>query len=111
MRRTMFCLLLICGTAMFAAETTPKVSTVAPENAKPGAVVTVNGESLAKPNVEKIYLTDGKNDTIMPIVEQADKAIKCKIPDSIEPGRFSLMLLSGGIAPRLIEQPVKMTIE
>ncbi|MFN0165778.1 MAG: IPT/TIG domain-containing protein [Bryobacteraceae bacterium] len=111
MRKTTLCLLLICGIGIFAAETTPKVSGVEPANAKPGAVVTVNGESLAKPNVEKVYLTDGKNDTIMPIVEQADKAIKCKVPDSMKPGRFSVMLLTGGLAPRLIEQPVKMTIE
>jgi hypothetical protein len=45
------------------------------------------------------------------VTEQAATAIKFKVPEKVTPGRFALMVLTGGKEPKLIEQPVKVTIE
>jgi hypothetical protein len=87
-----------------------RMTTVEPDSGKAGATMTAVGEGLTKPNVEKVYLTDGKLDIEVKIVEQGDKAIKFEVPASAKPGRFSLMILTGGNAPKYIEQPVKLTI-
>jgi len=44
------------------------------------------------------------------ITEQAATSIKIKIPEKAT-GRMALMILTGGKEPKLIEQPVKVTIE
>ena len=82
-----------------------------PGNGKAGDELTVAGENLAKPVVAKLFLTDGKNDLEVPMSDQTATAIKFKIPASAKPGRFSLMILTGGKEPKYIEQPVRVTVE
>jgi len=89
----------------------PRMTTVTPDAAKIGDVLTVEGENLEKANVVELYLTDGKNDYKVVMDEQTPKAIKFKVPKSAKPGRLSLMILTGGKEPKLIEQPVKVTIQ
>ncbi|HXG32825.1 MAG TPA: IPT/TIG domain-containing protein [Bryobacteraceae bacterium] len=89
----------------------PRMTAVEPANGKAGDVLNVTGENLGKENVAQVFLTDGKNDFKVEITEQADTAIKFKIPANIKPGRFSLMVLTTGNQPKLIEQPVKVTVE
>ena|SRR5437868_34308 len=103
--------LLAAGFAAFAQDAMPRMTTVDPNSQKKGEVVAVTGENLDKPNVVKVYLTDGKNlDLECVITEQAATAIKIKIPEKAT-GRMALMILTGGKEPKLIEQPVKVTIE
>jgi hypothetical protein len=45
------------------------------------------------------------------IIEQAAGAIKFRIPPEAKPGRFALMILTRDVAPKLIEQPVKVVVE
>jgi hypothetical protein len=45
------------------------------------------------------------------ITDQAETAIKFKIPAKTKAGRFALMLLTTGKDPKLIEQPVKVTVD
>jgi len=102
--------------AMFALlglgqETMPRMTTVEPGNGKAGDELTIAGENLAKPGVSKLYLTDGKNDLEVQMTAQAATSIKFKIPTTAKPGRFSLMILTGGKDPKYIEQPVRVTIE
>jgi hypothetical protein len=97
--------LAVCQDAM------PRMTTVEPGNGKAGDEITVSGENLAKPVVAKLYLTDGKNDLEVQVTDQAATAIKFKVPASAKPGRFSLMILTGGKEAKYIEQPVKVTIE
>jgi hypothetical protein len=111
MRRSFFALLLAFVPALCAQEAMPRMVSVEPAEGKAGAVVTVTGENLTKPGVEKLYLTDGKNDVEVKITEQAAKEIKFEIPATAKPGRLSLMILTGGKEPKYIEQPVKVTIE
>lgn len=112
--------LVRCGllTAMFlffvavlAAQGMPKMSAVEPAQGKPGDELTVTGENLDKNSVAEIYLTDGKNDTKLSVVQQAATTIKFKIPANAKQGRFSLMILTAGADPKLIEQPVKVTVQ
>ena len=93
-----------------AQQAMPRMSTVEPDSGKAGDVVTVGGENLQKDTVAKVYLTDGKNDTEVQIVEQAATAIKFKIPAKVN-GRLALMILTAGKDPKLMEQPVKLQIE
>ena len=103
-------LFLAAGLAAFA-QTMPRMTTVDPINGKAGDEITVAGENLEKSQVAKVYLTDGKNDTVLDLTEQTATSIKFKIPAKATVGRFALMLLTTGKDPKLIEQPVKLTVE
>ncbi len=97
--------------AVYGQQAMPRMTTVDPGNGKAGDVITVSGENLEKNQVAKVYLTDGKNDVVVEVTEQAPTTIKFKIPAKAAPGRFALMLLTTGKEPKLIEQPVKLTVE
>src|SRR5688572_16378514 len=111
MNRSFFALILAIAPALFAQDAMPRMTAVEPAAGKAGAVMTVTGENLTKPAVEKLYLTDGKNDLEVKITEQAATAIKFEVPAAAKAGRLSLMILTGGKEPKYIEQPVKVTIE
>jgi hypothetical protein len=91
--------------------TIPRLNSVEPANGKVGDILTVTGSNLSKDAIAELYLTDGKNDTKTAMTEQAAESIKFKIPDSMKAGRYSLMVLTRGEKPQLIEQPVKVTVE
>ena len=48
---------------------------------------------------------------LVDVTEQTPTSIKFKIPAKATAGRFALMLLTTGKEPKLIEQPVKLTVE
>ena len=104
-------LLLAFSLAAFAQQTVPRMNTVDPGNGKAGDEITVAGENLEKTLVAKVYLTDGKNDVLVDLTEQTATSIKFKIPAKASAGRFALMLLTTGKEPKLIEQPVKLTVD
>ncbi len=89
----------------------PKMTSVEPAQGKAGDLITASGENLDKANVAEIYLTDGNADLKLAMSEQAATAIKFKIPTTAKAGRFSLMVMTAGAAPKLIEQPVKLTVQ
>jgi len=97
--------------AVWAQQPMPRMTTVEPANGKVGEVITVSGENLHKDQVSKVYLTDGKIDVLVDITDQSPTAIKFKIPAKAKAGRFALMLLTTGKEPKLIEQPVKVTVD
>jgi IPT/TIG domain len=96
---------------VYAQQAMPRMSTVEPGNGKAGDVITANGENLQKEAVARVYLTDGKNDTEVQIVEQTPTAIKFKIPAKVAAGRLALMVLTAGKDAKLMEQPVKVQID
>lgn len=104
-------LFLAAGLVAFAQQPMPRMVTVDPPNGKAGDEITVTGENLAKALVAKVYLTDQKNDVVVDVTEQTATTIKFKIPTKAAAGRFALMLLTTGKEPKLIEQPVKLTVE
>jgi hypothetical protein len=111
MKKSLFALLTAAVSVLLAQEAMPRMTTVEPATAKAGAVMTVTGENLTKPGVSKLYLTDGKNDLEVKVTEQEATSIKFEVPASAKPGRFNLMILTGGKEPKYIEQPVRVTIE
>jgi len=103
---------LLASSFSLSAQTAfPRMTTVDPTTGKAGDILTVSGENLDKGNVAEVFLTDGKNDFKAGITEQSAETLKVKVPASIKPGKFSLMVLTTGKQPKLIEQPVKVTIE
>jgi len=111
MRMSFIALLTLFASLAVGQEAAPRMTSVEPDNGKVGDELTITGENLTKVVVAKLYLTDGKNDTEVQITDQAATAIKFKIPKGAKPGRFSLMILTGGKEPKYIEQPVKITVE
>jgi hypothetical protein len=96
---------------LLAQSNMPQMKTVDPDNGKIGDLLTVTGENLDRASVAKLYLTDGTNDLEVPMVSQEATTIKFKIPAKAKPGRLALMVLTRGKEPKLIEQPVKVTID
>jgi hypothetical protein len=105
------CALGMAAVVLYAQQAMPRMTGVEPDTGKAGDIMTVSGEHLGKGEVVELYLTDGKKDQKVQVTEQAPTAIKFKVPDKVTPGRFALMVLTGGKEPKLIEQPVKVTIE
>jgi IPT/TIG domain len=95
---------------VYAQQAMPRMSTVEPGNGKAGDVIAVAGENLQKDQVAKVYLTDGKNDFEVQIVEQTATSVKFKIPAKAT-GRLALMVLTTGKDAKLMEQPVKIQID
>lgn len=103
-------LALLVSSAVWAQKM-PKMTAVEPASGKSGDEITVSGENLDKSNVAEIYLTDGKKDIKLSMSQQTAQSIKFKIPADVKPGRFALMILTAGPDPKLIEQPVKLSVE
>ena len=96
---------------LMAQQAMPRMTGVEPANGKAGDVLAAAGENLDKDQVKELYLTAGSTDLKVEITEQTGTAIKFKIPAKAAAGRYSLMILTGGKEPKLIEQPVKLTVE
>ena len=112
-QRTLFSvmLMIVLSATILAQAGSPRVDAADPDTGKAGATLAISGENLQKPGVSEVYLTDGKNDVKVEVVEQGDKSIKFKIPAASKPGRYAVMLLTGGKDPKFLEQPVKVTVE
>jgi hypothetical protein len=103
-------LLLAASFAALGQQAMPRMTSADPQNGKVGDVIAVAGENLQKDAVDKVYLTDGKNDFQVEVTEQTATSIKFKIPAKAT-GRLALMVLTTGKDAKLIEQPVKVQIE
>lgn len=90
---------------------TPVMRGVDPTTAKADTILTVTGENLGKQHVAEVYLTTGKVDVKLAVVEQADTTIKAKLPAKITAGKYNLMVLTARKVPNLIEQPVSVIVE
>ena len=105
-------LLLFATAAPWAlAQEAPRMRSVEPATGKVGDELTVSGENLDVKFVKEVYLTIGNKDIKADITSQAADALKLKIPAAAKPGRYSLTVLTAEKVPKLIEQPVKCTVE
>jgi hypothetical protein len=111
MKRSLILALTLSALLLCAQDNSPRLTAVEPATAKTGDVLTATGENLDKPNLVDLFLTDGTKDYKVAISEQSGTAIKFKVPANVPAGRFALMVLTGGKEPKLMEQPVKVTIE
>ena len=104
-------LMVAASFAAYAQPAMPRMASAEPMNGKVGDAIVVTGENLTKESVAKVYLTDGSNDLQVDITEQTATTVKFKIPAAAKPGRLALMVLTAGKDPKLIEQPVKVTVD
>jgi IPT/TIG domain len=104
-------LALFLPIALPAESAMPQMTSVEPGSGVSGDVLAVTGEKLDQKNVAAVYLTDGKDDVKVVITEQTATLIKFRIPAEAKPGRFALMVLTTGKDQKLIEEPVKVTVE
>lgn len=105
-------LLLTASFGAFAQQALPRMVSVDPLSGKKGDLIAVTGENLDKAQVDKVFLTDGKNDIVVEVTEQTATSIKFKIPaKAATGGRLALMILTTGKDAKYIEQPVKVMIE
>jgi hypothetical protein len=111
--RYMPALVALAGLLIFAPRLRAqvKITAVDPDTAKTGDSVSASGEGIDNANVATLYLTNGTDDIKVEILEQNAKLIKFKVPSGAKPGRWALMILTKGNDSKLIEQPVKMTVE
>jgi hypothetical protein len=105
----LFCLFLAAALLVAQAKSA-RMTTVTPEAGKADVAFSVAGENLTADAVKELYLTNGKDDIRVAIVEQKAEAIQFKVPGGTKAGRYSLMILTGD-GKNFIEQPVKVTIE
>ena len=104
--------LMAVAFGVWAQDGLPRMLSVDPLSGKKGDVIAVTGENLDRGSVDKVFLTDGKNDTPVEITEQNATTIKFKIPDKAATGsRLAIMILTKGKDPKYIEQPVRVMIE
>lgn len=103
-------LLLAASLVVFGQGTAPRMTSVTPDTGKTDAVYTIAGENLDKSQVKEVFLTLGKEEIKVVIVSQKAEAIEMKVPASVKPGRYGLMVLNADCT-MYIEQPVKLTIE
>ncbi len=111
--RVAFLMLAVVALLVFPPALTAqncRISGVDPDSGKAGDTMGATGEQIGQGNVVELYLTDGSNDIKVVIVSQSETAIKFKVPAGVKPGRYSLMIKTGGANPKLLEQPVKLEI-
>ena len=102
-------LLVVSAGALWGFQGYPKCTAVDPDTAKTGDTVNVTCENVSKTTVADVYLTDGKDDTKVAVMERTADKITFQVP-RIKPGRYHIALLTANKAS-MIEQPVALTVE
>lgn len=87
----------------------PRCTAVDPDTAKSGDMVSVTCDKVDKSAFADLYLTDGKDDTKVTIMEASANKIKFQVPQ-IKPGRYHLAFLNANKSS-MIEQPVAINVE
>ncbi|MGE5487802.1 MAG: hypothetical protein ACM3ZB_08295 [bacterium] len=96
--------------ALAAQDALPQIKSCAPATVKAGDIVTVAGENLGQASIDKVFLTDGSKDIALEVQAQSATEMKLRVPSDIGLGRFAFLILTRGDDPKLIEQPVKLTV-
>jgi hypothetical protein len=89
----------------------PHLTGIVPQAAAPAAVVTAFGFNLDRSNVAELIL-EGSDGTIMThIVEQQPDLIRFRVPRSLEPGLYRIVLLAEtSWGTELIDQDIVLTV-
>ncbi len=109
-----FCAALLMMAAGSATDdplaVTPLLRAVTPDAATAGDTLTLTGENLEKARVAEVYLTTGPDNYKMQMITQESTKITAKVPANVKAGRLRLMVLTAGLEPRFLEQPVVVEI-
>jgi hypothetical protein len=104
-------IVLFCLGPVAAMAQVPQMRSVDPGKGKIGSVLRINGTFLDKAQVEEVYLTDHALDMKVKVLDQTANWIQFRIPPSVKPGRLQLLIKTAGRTPKLLEQPVYITVE
>ena len=102
------CLFLLFFAASLHAQ---MLSSVRPDSGKVGAVLRVRGSELSKEKIDSVYLSDQTLDMMVKVLNQTDNFIEFRIPPSVKPGRFQLVVKTAGKEPRILEMPLYVKVE
>jgi hypothetical protein len=61
--------------------------------------------------VDSVYLSDQTVDMMVRVLNQTDNVIEFRIPPSVKPGKFQLVLKTAGKEPHILEQPFYIRVE
>lgn len=107
-------IILVLGLAFSAqlqgASGVPMMRGVDKNEAMRGDEVTITGQNLGKAHIAEVYLTNGRDDIKVEIVEQTSASIKFRVGGDVSFGRYSLMILTSSEPPMFIEQPVRLSV-
>ena len=109
--------LLTVAVAFFAVDPardpapTPLMRVVEPYKVKAGAEVVVTGDNLSKKYVADVFLQIRGANTKVEVLEQSDTTLKFRVPETVKPGSYRIIVLLTTVEPVLIEEPVKLIIE
>jgi hypothetical protein len=84
---------------------------VHPDSGQVGSVLRIHGAELSKAKVDSLYLSDQTLDMMVKVLNQSDNSIEFRIPPSVKPGKFQLVIKTAGKEPRLLEQPFYVKVE
>jgi hypothetical protein len=87
------------------------LETVRPASGKVGSVLRVRGTDLSKAKVDSLYLSDQTLDMMVKVLSQSDNSIEFRIPPSVKPGKFQLVIKTAGKEPVLLELPLFIQVE
>jgi hypothetical protein len=102
------CLFLLLFAASLQAQTLRSVS---PASGKVGAVLRVQGSELSKQKIDSVYLSDQTLDMMVKVLNQTDTFIEFRIPPSVKPGKFQLVIKTAGKQPQILEMPLYIKVE
>jgi len=102
------CFFLLLVAASLQAQ---MLNSVRPDSGRVGAVLRVQGSELSKQKIDSVYLSDQTLDMMVKVLNQADNFIEFRIPPSVKPGRFQLVIKTAGKEPRILEMPVYIKVE
>jgi hypothetical protein len=102
------CFFLLLVAASLHSQT---LSSVRPDSGKVGAVLRVQGSELSKAKIDSVYLSDQTLDMMVKVLNQSDNFIEFRIPPSVKPGRFQLVIKTAGKQPQILEMPVYIKVE
>jgi hypothetical protein len=89
----------------------PHVDRVEPDVVQTGDVVTAFGNYLDWSHVADVLLTDGDVVALTRIVEQESDFLRFRMPRSLAPGRYSVLLATAEQQPRLLDQQIVITVK
>lgn len=97
---------------IFAASTqAQELTAVRPDSGKVGSVLRIRGTGLDKTKVDSVYLSDQTLDMMVKVLNQTDDFIEFRIPPSVKPGKFQLVIKTAGKQPSILEQPFYIKVE
>ena len=108
MQRRMRIVFLLALSAALAFAAFPRVTSVEPDMAEPGAEVTAYGTALNE--VVKLFVTAAGNDIPVEMKNSSADEILFALPADLAHGSYRLTIQIGGASPAIMVQPIGLEV-